>query len=113
MAQLAGQPLRDAEPRLAGLDRLVTRWMNGIMYYLDRDVPFVHGHAIYIDSAWALTSISQRQFWKGYDLEAHGDGRVRASCPSTSPSGTAPARGWERSPCAAPPRRSPRRSSPS
>ena len=76
MAQLAGQPLRDAEPRLAGLDRLVTRWMNGIMYYLDRDVPFVHGHAIYIDSAWALTSISQRQFWKGYDLEAHGDGRV-------------------------------------
>ena len=27
--------MRRAEPRLAGLDRLVTRWMNGIMFYLD------------------------------------------------------------------------------
>ena len=38
--------------------------MNGIMFYLDRDVPLVHGHAIYIDSEWALTSISQAQFWR-------------------------------------------------
>ena len=38
--------------------------MNGILFYLDRDVPLVHGHAIYIDSEWALTSISQAQFWR-------------------------------------------------
>ena len=59
----ARPPLRALEPRLAALDRLVTRWMNGILFYLDRDVPLVHGHAIYIDSEWALTSISQAQFW--------------------------------------------------
>ena len=46
------------------------------MFYLAEDVPLVHGHAIYIDSEWALTSISQRQFWRGYDLEQTGDGRV-------------------------------------
>jgi uncharacterized protein with NAD-binding domain and iron-sulfur cluster len=76
MRQLAGPPLRALEPRLAALDRLVTRWMNGVLFYLDRDVPIVHGHAIYIDSEWALTSISQAQFWRG-DLERYGDGRVR------------------------------------
>jgi uncharacterized protein with NAD-binding domain and iron-sulfur cluster len=52
------------------------RWMNGIMFYLERDVPLIHGHTIYIDSAWALTSISQRQFWPGIDLRALGDGGV-------------------------------------
>ncbi len=46
------------------------------MLYLDTDVPLVHGHAIYIDSEWALTSISQQQFWPGFDLESMGDGRV-------------------------------------
>jgi uncharacterized protein with NAD-binding domain and iron-sulfur cluster len=68
--------LRRADPALARLDRLVTRWMNGLMFYLDRDVRLVHGHAIYIDSEWALTSISQAQFWAERDLERHGDGRV-------------------------------------
>ncbi|MGH2841201.1 MAG: hydroxysqualene dehydroxylase, partial [Solirubrobacteraceae bacterium] len=68
--------LRQADPALARLDRLVTRWMNGMMFYLDRDVQLVHGHAIYIDSAWALTSISQAQFWDGIDLADYGDGRV-------------------------------------
>ena len=77
MRQLAGPPLRRAEPALARLDRLVTRWMNGVLFYLDADVPLVHGHAIYIDSPWALTSISQRQFWRGVDLEDFGDGSVR------------------------------------
>jgi uncharacterized protein with NAD-binding domain and iron-sulfur cluster len=76
MRTLAGPDLRAAEPRLKRLDRLVTRWMNGVMFYLDEDVPLVHGHAIYIDSEWALTSISQRQFWHGYDFAQTGDGRV-------------------------------------
>jgi uncharacterized protein with NAD-binding domain and iron-sulfur cluster len=68
--------MRRVEPRLASLDRLVTRWMNGIMFYLDTDVRLVHGHTIYIDSEWALTSISQQQFWAGADLQNYGDGRV-------------------------------------
>ena len=37
----------------------------------------VNGHAIYIDSEWALTSISQRQFWRGFDFAQTGDGQRR------------------------------------
>jgi uncharacterized protein with NAD-binding domain and iron-sulfur cluster len=76
MQLVASDELKLAEPRLARLHRLRTRWMNGIMFYLDRDVPLIRGHTIYIDSPWALTSISQAQFWKGFDLERMGDGRV-------------------------------------
>ena len=50
--------------------------MNGAMFYLDRDVPLQHGHAIFIDSEWSLTAISQAQFWPDVDLEQRGDGRV-------------------------------------
>jgi uncharacterized protein with NAD-binding domain and iron-sulfur cluster len=75
--QLAGPPLRALDPAFARLDRLVTRWMNGVLFYLDRDVPLVHGHAIYVDSEWALTSISQAQFWKDVDLSRYGDGVVK------------------------------------
>jgi uncharacterized protein with NAD-binding domain and iron-sulfur cluster len=77
MRQLAGPPLRALEPGFARLDRLVTRWMNGVLFYLDRDVPLEHGHAVFIDSEWALTSISQAQFWKDVDLARYGDGRVK------------------------------------
>jgi uncharacterized protein with NAD-binding domain and iron-sulfur cluster len=77
MRTLAGPPLRALDPAFARLDRLVTRWMNGVLFYFDRDVPLVHGHAIYIDSEWALTSISQAQFWKDVDLSRYGDGRVK------------------------------------
>jgi uncharacterized protein with NAD-binding domain and iron-sulfur cluster len=72
MRTLLSPELRAAEPRLNGLDRLVTRWMNGIMFYLREDLPLVHGHAIFLDSAWALTSISQRQFWRDFDYEGIG-----------------------------------------
>ncbi len=76
MRLLASDELKQVEPRLAGLHRLRTRWMNGIMLYLDRDVPLVHGHTVYIDSPWALTSISQAQFWPDVKLKQMGNGRV-------------------------------------
>jgi uncharacterized protein with NAD-binding domain and iron-sulfur cluster len=78
MRLLASQELTLADPRLSRLHRLRTRWMNGIVYYLDRDVRAVHGHTIYIDSQWALTSISQPQFWqRRFQPERMGDGRAR------------------------------------
>jgi hypothetical protein len=51
--------------------------MNGIQFYLTEDVPLVHGHTIYLDSTWALTSVSQAQFWPNFDLSKCADGRVR------------------------------------
>jgi uncharacterized protein with NAD-binding domain and iron-sulfur cluster len=73
---LLSPELRRLEPRLNGLDRLVTRWMNGLQIYLADDLPLVNGHAIYIDSEWALTSISQRQFWRGVDFDRLGVGGI-------------------------------------
>lgn len=77
MTSLLTPALKAAVPSLANLDKLQTRWMNGIQFYLAKDVPLVHGHAIYLDSPWALTSISQRQFWPKVDLSQYGDGQVR------------------------------------
>ena len=72
MRTLLSPELRRAAPSLNGLDRLVTRWMNGILFYLRDDLPLVRGHAIYLDSEWALTSISQRQFWSDVPLPVGG-----------------------------------------
>jgi len=47
-----------------GVDSLETEWMNGVLFYLNRDVSKVNGHIIYSNSTWALTSISQHQFWR-------------------------------------------------
>jgi hypothetical protein len=43
----------------------------------NQDEPLVNGHAIYIDLPWALTSISQRQFWTDVDLSQFGNGKIR------------------------------------
>lgn len=64
-----------AAPELAGLSKLHTAWMNGIMFYLKTDVRLAHGHTIYTDSPWALTSISQEQFWQE-KVRNYGDGTV-------------------------------------
>jgi uncharacterized protein with NAD-binding domain and iron-sulfur cluster len=63
MQQLVGVDLKEAAPSLANLDKLCTRWMNGFMLYLRHKLDMVPGHSIYIDSPWALTSVSQVQFW--------------------------------------------------
>lgn len=77
MSTLLTDELRAAAPSLAGIGHLKTRWMNGIQFYLAKDQPLAHGHVIYLDSPWALTSISQRQFWTGIDLSKYGNGTVR------------------------------------
>jgi len=66
--RLVTDRMREDDASLASLDRLKTDWMSGVQFYLEDDVPLVRGHGIYFDSPWALTSISQRQFWDvGFD----------------------------------------------
>ncbi|MGC4020496.1 MAG: FAD-dependent oxidoreductase [Cyclobacteriaceae bacterium] len=52
-------------------------WMTGIQFYLNEDVDIVKGHVMYTDSPWALTSISQLQFWKNFDVSKYGNGKVK------------------------------------
>ena len=74
---LLNDDLIKADEGLADLRNLRTRWMNGVMFYLRKDVPLGRGHTLYIDSEWALTSISQQQFWPDVDLRQRGDGTVK------------------------------------
>jgi uncharacterized protein with NAD-binding domain and iron-sulfur cluster len=70
--------VRAADPRLARLDRLEVDWMNGIQFYLSRSPANpVDGHVAYFDAPWALTSLTQGQFWNGRVMSRdYGDGRV-------------------------------------
>lgn len=77
-SSLINHDLLIADPTLENIIELSksVAWMNGIQFYLKQDVQINHGHTIYIDSPWALTSISQKQFWQGYDFSKVGDGTV-------------------------------------
>lgn len=67
-----------AAPELRGLASLKTEWMNGIQYYLNEPAPLVAGHVNYLDSPWALTSVSQQQFWPDFPLASgFGDGSIQ------------------------------------
>jgi 15-cis-phytoene desaturase len=80
MATLLDDGILAADSSLAGIKTIgdnYVEWMNGIQFFLTEDVPLAHGHTIYLDSPWALTSISQQQFWAGYDLTDFGDGNVK------------------------------------
>ena len=61
-------------PSLKLLEQLKVNWMAGIMYYVKEDVPVFPGHVVYLNSPWALTSISQNQFWVK-KVDKYGDAR--------------------------------------
>lgn len=54
-----------------------TAWMNGIQFYLNEDVQIAHGHVCHSYTEWAITSISQAQFWKDYDFSERYNGKVK------------------------------------
>jgi uncharacterized protein with NAD-binding domain and iron-sulfur cluster len=76
MRSLVSPEMLEAEPRLAHLNRLHTDWMVGLQFFLDTDVRLTRGHILVTDSPWALTAVSQKQFWPNVDLSRFGDGRV-------------------------------------
>src|SRR5262245_3384212 len=79
MATIVTDQVVRADPGLSNIFPLSqnTAWMNGIQFYLDTDVPIGRGHQIYLDSPWALTSVSQAQFWSDVDLSRFGNGDIR------------------------------------
>lgn len=80
LAPLMSGELENLDPGLREIRRLSreVRWMNGIQFFLNKDVSVNNGHTLYVDSPWAITSISQAQFWDGIHLSnTYGDGTVR------------------------------------
>lgn len=76
---VSSRALLDLDPSLHNILLLkeTVAWMNGLQFFLKRDVPISEGHIILPDTPWALTAISQAQFWKNIDLAEYGNGNVR------------------------------------
>jgi len=61
--------IEHADPSLRRLRELIedapppVRPMVGAQYALADDVPLIHGHVAFAGTDWALTAVSQRQFW--------------------------------------------------
>jgi uncharacterized protein with NAD-binding domain and iron-sulfur cluster len=85
--EVVGALLRDhsstgllhADPGLQNVVPLAAEvdWMTGFQYYLTREISLPRGHALHVETPWALTSIFQSQFWPSIDLSQRGDGTVR------------------------------------
>jgi geranylgeranyl pyrophosphate synthase/uncharacterized protein with NAD-binding domain and iron-sulfur cluster len=77
-APLVSPQILAADPCLGSLRALApnVEWMNGLQIYLRRDVPMARGHVIHIDTEWALTSISQFQFWRREMIDVYADVEV-------------------------------------
>ena len=80
IAPLVSPAMLAADPALRNLHALAANveWMNGVQFYLNRNLPTAHGHVIHIDTEWALTSISQLQFWRDVPPEFFQDSEVHS-----------------------------------
>jgi uncharacterized protein with NAD-binding domain and iron-sulfur cluster len=66
-----------ADESLKGMDELYVDWMNGIQFYLKEPFHVVRGHMTFIDAPWALTALTQGQFWEDRQFQRdYGDGTV-------------------------------------
>ncbi len=73
--KLLSKKLLRADEKLAGINELYTDWMSGVQYFLRKRIDITPGHVTYVDAEWALTSLTQAQFWAERDFPAdYGDG---------------------------------------
>lgn len=79
MAPLINDDMLEADATLQYIKDLSpsVSWMNGLQVYINADVKIARGHIICSDSQWAITLISQPQFWPSIDLSHYGDGSVK------------------------------------
>lgn len=78
-AAIGDAAIMQADPCLFGVVELANdvSWMTGVQYYLNEVVDLNQGHIIFSDSPWAVTAISQLQFWKDFDIAKYADGKVK------------------------------------
>lgn len=72
------------DPTLGLLEKLSkeVEWMNGIIFYLNRDLKIANGHVTIMDSDMAITIVSQTQYWQEYlasnPLPAHNGKLIKS-----------------------------------
>jgi 15-cis-phytoene desaturase len=70
-----------AAPELVKLYQLQNSvsWMNGIQFYLSKELNLIDGHLSFLDSEWAISGIQQtNRIWDEFDLTTSGNGQVKA-----------------------------------
>lgn len=78
-AAIGQAAIMQADPCLIGIIELSNdvSWMTGVQFYLNEVVELNQGHIIFPDSPWAVTAISQLQFWKNFDIAKYAEGHVK------------------------------------
>lgn len=69
--------MQAADPRFAGIGKLLQRWMTGVQYFLTQPAQINPGHVACVNTPWAVTCISQAQFWPVSFANTYGDGSVQ------------------------------------
>jgi uncharacterized protein with NAD-binding domain and iron-sulfur cluster len=79
MSTLLNANILKADPQLLAIKELAkdVQWMTGIQFYLNEDIRIARGHMMIIDSPWAITAISQPQFWDRIKMSDYGSGQVK------------------------------------
>jgi uncharacterized protein with NAD-binding domain and iron-sulfur cluster len=79
MAPLLNDDILKADQQLAGMKELAedVQWMTGMQFYLKEDIRIARGHMMVINSPWAVTAISQPQFWDRIKMAEYGNGEVK------------------------------------
>jgi uncharacterized protein with NAD-binding domain and iron-sulfur cluster len=63
------------DPRLELMNELFVDWMTGIQFYMRKPFHVIRGHLTFIDAPWALTALTQAQFWPSRNFSRdYGDG---------------------------------------
>jgi uncharacterized protein with NAD-binding domain and iron-sulfur cluster len=72
--------LQEYDPSLRNILRLSEHvdWMAGVQFYLRNVVNITRGHIDLLDSEWALTAVSQVQFWKDSEYRLPASEPVRS-----------------------------------
>jgi len=69
--------MQAADSQFAGIAQLAQRWMTGVQFFLTRPAQINQGHFGCLNSPWAITGISQAQFWPLDFAATYGDGAVQ------------------------------------
>ena len=73
--KILGPQARALDPAFDALDDLNVDWMTGIQFYLNKPADITDGHITFLDSPWALTALTQAQFWSHRNFaKDYGDG---------------------------------------
>lgn len=77
MARLLTEELVEADPQLGKIPNIVVDWMTGAQFYYNKDIKLGGvGPMNYVDSPWALTSVTQSIYWKR-KIHDYGDGSTK------------------------------------